>query len=62
MVKPNQDEIELLFHIKVRSREDVIEYAKKIYEKGIPYVVISLGGDGHCLYAKKAFIRGNRPK
>ena len=62
MVKPNQDEIELLFHIKVRSREDVIEYAKKIYEKGIPYVVISLGGDGALLVCEKGIYQGKPPK
>lgn len=62
MVKPNQDEIELLFHIKVRGREDVIEYAKKIYEKGIPYVVISLGGDGALLVCEKGIYQGKPPK
>ena len=62
MVKPNQDEIELLFHIKVRSREDVIEYAKKIYEKGIPYVVISLGEDGALLVCEKGIYQGRPPK
>ena len=47
MVKPNEDEIELLFHTKIQSKDEVITYAKRIYkEKEIPYVVISLGGDG----------------
>ena len=62
MVKPNKDEIEILFDIKVRSQEDVIGYAQKIYEKGIPYVVISLGGEGALLVCKKGIYQGNRLK
>lgn len=62
MVKPNKDEIEMLFDIKVRSQEDVIGYAKKIYEKGIPYVVISLGGDGALLVCEKGIYQGKPPK
>lgn len=62
MVKPNQDEIEMLFHIKINSREDVVKYAKKIYERGIPYVVISLGGDGALLVCEKGIYQGKPPK
>lgn len=62
MVKPNKDEIEMLFDIKVRSQEDVIGYAQKIYEKGIPYVVISLGGDGALLVCEKGIYQGKPPK
>ncbi|MGI6499461.1 MAG: 1-phosphofructokinase [Anaerostipes sp.] len=62
MVKPNQDEIEALFHTKVNSRTDVVEYAKKIYEKGIPYVVISLGGDGALLVCEKGIYQGKPPE
>lgn len=62
MVKPNQDEIEMLFDIKVRSQEDVIRYAQKIYKKGIPYVVISLGRDGALLVCEKGIYQGKPPK
>lgn len=62
MVKPNRDEIEALFGIKVNSREDVITYAKKIYEKGIPYVVISLGGDGALLVCAEGIYQAVPPK
>lgn len=63
MVKPNEDEIELLFHTKIQSKDEVITYAKRIYkEKGIPYVVISLGGDGALLVCEKVFIRANHQR
>lgn len=62
MVKPNKDEIEMLFHTKIKSKEDVIKYAKEIYEKGIPYVVISLGSDGALLMCEKGLYQGRIPK
>ncbi len=62
MVKPNKDEIEALFGITVNSREDVIEYAKKIHEDGVAYVVISLGGDGALVVCDEGIFQGIPPK
>lgn len=62
MVKPNQDEIELLFQTKIESREQVIHYAEELHKKGIPYVVISLGGDGALLVCEKGIFQGKPPK
>lgn len=45
IVKPNRDEMELLFHTEIKDMEDVILNAKKIRDIGVPYVVVSLGGD-----------------
>lgn len=33
MVKPNEDEIELLFHTKIQSKDEVITYAKEFTKK-----------------------------
>ncbi len=62
MVKPNKDEIEALYDIKVNSREDVIEYAQKIYESGIENVVVSLGGDGAMVVCSEGMFQGLPPK
>lgn len=62
MVKPNQDEIEMLYDTKIKSREDVIYYAKKMWEQGIPYVVVSLGGDGALLVSEEGIYQGKPPK
>lgn len=62
LVKPNQDEIEQLFDVKLHSVEEVISYAWKIYEQGIPYVVISLGGRGACMLCKDGLLQGQPPK
>ena len=62
VVKPNQDEIELLYEVEIHTIEDVIKYARKIYEKGIPYVVISLGGEGALMVCEEGVFQGKPPK
>ncbi len=62
MVKPNQDEIELLYDTKITSFEEVKKYAQAIHEEGIEYVVISLGGDGALLVCKDGMFQGKPPK
>lgn len=62
MIKPNQDEIEALLGISVNNREELIESAKKIQEKGIEIVVVSLGGDGALVVTKDGVLHGQPPK
>ena len=62
MIKPNQDEIEMLFETRIESREEVITYAEKLHEEGIPYVVISLGGEGALLVCDQGVFQGVPPK
>lgn len=62
VVKPNQDELEMLFHTKITGREDVIARARKIHERGIPYVVISLGGDGALMACRDGVFQAAPPK
>lgn len=62
IVKPNQDEMELLFQTKIESRKDVIAHAEKILKQGIPYVIVSLGGDGALMLCKDGIYHGKPPK
>lgn len=62
VVKPNRDELEALFHTKINSREEAVGMAKEIYEKGIPYVVVSLGGDGAMMVCGDGVFQGIPPK
>lgn len=62
LVKPNKDEMEMLFGIEIKSMEDVLTYAKTIYDTGIPYVAISLGGEGALLVCKDGVYHGKPPK
>ena len=62
MVKPNRDEIGMLFGVRIAGLSDVIDCAKKIYEMGIPYVVISLGGEGALFVCDDGIYLGRPPK
>jgi len=62
MVKPNRDEIGMLFGVRITGLSDVIDYAKKIHEMGIPYVVISLGGEGALFVCDDGIYLGRPPK
>ncbi len=62
LVKPNQDELELLFSAKVTGREEVIAGAREIYGRGIPYVVVSLGGDGALMVCREGVMQAAAPK
>lgn len=62
LVKPNKDEMQLLFGIKIDSEEQVIRYAKKIYEMGIPYVVVSLGKNGAIMVCKDGIFHAVSPE
>jgi len=62
MIKPNRDELEALFNVKINSIEETIPYAKKLHDGGIDYVVISLGGDGAMLVCNEGVYQGKPPK
>lgn len=62
IVKPNKDEVELLFDTKLQSMEEVLENGKKILEKGIPYVVVSLGREGALMFGREGIFHGKPPE
>ena len=49
LVKPNKEELEEIFNVKINSDEELIENAKKLLQKGAQNVIVSLGGDGALL-------------
>ena len=61
MVKPNKDEIEQLFGVEIQGFHDMVWYAQKIHDKGIPYVVVSLGKDGAVLVCGAGIYHGKPP-
>lgn len=62
VVKPNRDEMEQLFGTKIQGLEDVLENAEKIRMAGIPYVVVSLGGDGALMLCGEGAFHAKAPK
>ncbi len=49
LIKPNKKELEEIFETKINSQEEIIEYAKKLKEKGARNVIISMGKEGAIL-------------
>ena len=49
LIKPNKEELEETFKVKLITKEDIIEYAKKLQIMGAQNVLVSLGGDGAIL-------------
>lgn len=49
LIKPNQEELGEMFHIKILSQEDAFFYAKKLQEKGAKNVLVSMGSQGSIL-------------
>ena len=63
LIKPNKQELEETFDVKIEKKEDIIFYAKKLQEKGAKNVLISLGGDGAILLTQNQEIYySNAPK
>lgn len=53
LIKPNKDELQETFNVKINTNEEIIEYAKKLQEMGAQNVLISLGGEGAILITKE---------
>lgn len=46
LIKPNKDELSEIFNVELKTKEDIIFYAKKLKEKGAKNIIVSLGKDG----------------
>jgi tagatose 6-phosphate kinase len=62
LIKPNMDEIRMLTGKNVSSVEEIKEAADVLHAKGIPTVVISMGGDGAVMSAREGVFRAVVPK
>ena len=49
LVKPNKEELEEMFNVKINNNDELIENAKKLLALGAENVIVSLGGDGALL-------------
>jgi 1-phosphofructokinase len=62
ILKPNIDELADWFGKKSLTDEEVVEYAKKLIEKGAQNVIVSLGSQGAIFVNKETAIYANAPK
>ena len=49
LIKPNNHELGEIFDVELRTRDEVIPYAKKLQEKGAVNVLVSMAGEGAVL-------------
>ena len=49
LIKPNHHELGEIFNTKITSKDEAIEYAKKLQKMGARNVLVSMGGDGSVL-------------
>lgn len=52
LIKPNNHELGEIFGVELKTRQDVIPYAKKLQEKGARNVLVSMAGEGAALVAE----------
>lgn len=61
-IKPNKDELEVMFNTTVNSDADVIKYGRLLVDKGAQSVIVSLGGDGAIYIDKEISIKAVNPQ
>ena len=61
MVKPNNHELGEIFGVRLRTKEEVVPYAKKLQEKGARNVLISMAGEGALLIAEDGRVYESDP-
>ena len=52
LIKPNKEELEETFNVKLNNIEEIKTYARKLQEMGAQNVLVSLGGEGALLISK----------
>lgn len=62
MIKPNDEELEVILGVPIENRQQTIDAAKEMRSQyGIQYVVVSLGGDGALLVGEEGIFHGKPP-
>ncbi len=61
LIKPNNHELGEIFGVELRTKDDVIPYAKKMQEKGAKNVLVSMAGEGALLVAEDGTVVESKP-
>lgn len=56
LVKPNNHELGEIFDVTLKTRDEVVPYAKKLRERGARNVIVSMAGEGAVLAAENGEI------
>lgn len=52
LLKPNNHELGEIYGVELKTREDVVHYAKKMQQEGARNVLVSMAGEGAVLVAE----------
>ena len=58
LIKPNNHELGEIFGVELKTRDEVIPYAKKLQERGAQNVLVSMAGEGAVLAAANGSVYG----
>ena len=59
LVKPNGEDIEAIYNVKIEDKMDYIPYGKDLIKKGAKYVIISYGEDGSMFFTRDGVYAAN---
>lgn len=62
MVKPNKDELEDLFGVRITSDEELLRAMRVLSDGGVEQVLVSLGAKGAALLCDEGFFLAETPK
>lgn len=61
LIKPNNHELGEIFGVTLKTKDDVIPYAKKMQEKGAVNVLVSMAGEGALLLSENGKVYDSEP-
>ncbi|MCU5745791.1 1-phosphofructokinase [Staphylococcus sp. SQ8-PEA] len=60
-IKPNKEELEMIFGTQIKTQSQVIEYGRKLLERGAQSAIISLGGEGAIYIDERQILKAEVP-
>ena len=61
LIKPNNHELGEIYGVELKTKEEVIPYAKKLVERGARNVLVSMAGEGALLIAEDGSVVESDP-
>lgn len=61
LIKPNNHELGEMFGVTLKTRDEIVAYAKKLQEMGAENVLVSMAGDGAILLTEEGVIYEAKP-
>ncbi|MCR4674070.1 MAG: 1-phosphofructokinase [Lachnospiraceae bacterium] len=61
LIKPNNHELGEIFGVKLRTKDDVVPYARKMQERGAKNVLVSMAGEGALLVTEEGRVYESMP-